>query len=168
MTNRQPKGTPVGGQFAEGRKPEGGDLRPADGSVLSIGDTIYQNGVAGVVVDVQPAVMHPTGEPTFDIQVDFSGTSGEPDFEPDAIDCPWFDQNELAVINLETLNNDANLEASGYSSSDKYKCPTCGESRLRFTPDRAERTLGEHGYEAGRMMMITQCPNGHVETQEIV
>ena len=26
MTNRQPKGTPVGGQFAEGRKPEGPDL----------------------------------------------------------------------------------------------------------------------------------------------
>jgi hypothetical protein len=26
MTNRQPKGTPVGGQFAEGRKPSGGDL----------------------------------------------------------------------------------------------------------------------------------------------
>jgi hypothetical protein len=26
MTNRQPKGTPVGGQFSEGRKPEGGDL----------------------------------------------------------------------------------------------------------------------------------------------
>jgi hypothetical protein len=26
MTTRQPKGTPVGGQFAEGRKPEGGDL----------------------------------------------------------------------------------------------------------------------------------------------
>lgn len=26
MTNRQPKGTPVGGQFAEGRKPEGADL----------------------------------------------------------------------------------------------------------------------------------------------
>ena len=26
MTNRQPKGTPVGGQFAEGRKPDGGDL----------------------------------------------------------------------------------------------------------------------------------------------
>ena len=26
MVNRQPKGTPVGGQFAEGRKPEGGDL----------------------------------------------------------------------------------------------------------------------------------------------
>ncbi len=26
MTNRQPKGTPIGGQFAEGRKPSGGDL----------------------------------------------------------------------------------------------------------------------------------------------
>lgn len=26
MTNRQPKGTPVGGQFSEGRKPEGDDL----------------------------------------------------------------------------------------------------------------------------------------------
>ncbi len=26
MTNRQPKGTPVGGQFAEGRKPDGSDL----------------------------------------------------------------------------------------------------------------------------------------------
>lgn len=26
MTNRQPKGSPVGGQFAEGRKPEGSDL----------------------------------------------------------------------------------------------------------------------------------------------
>lgn len=26
MTNRQPKGTPVGGQFAEGRKPDGPDL----------------------------------------------------------------------------------------------------------------------------------------------
>ena len=26
MTNRQPKGTPIGGQFAEGRKPDGGDL----------------------------------------------------------------------------------------------------------------------------------------------
>ena len=26
MTNRQPKGTPVGGQFSEGRKPDGSDL----------------------------------------------------------------------------------------------------------------------------------------------
>lgn len=26
MTKRQPKGTPVGGQFAEGRKPEGAEL----------------------------------------------------------------------------------------------------------------------------------------------
>ena len=26
MTDRQPSGTPVGGQFAEGRKPEGNDL----------------------------------------------------------------------------------------------------------------------------------------------
>lgn len=26
MTNRQPKGTPKGGEFAEGRKPEGADL----------------------------------------------------------------------------------------------------------------------------------------------
>lgn len=28
MTARQPKGTPIGGQFAEGRRPEGGDLQP--------------------------------------------------------------------------------------------------------------------------------------------
>ncbi len=28
MTNRQPKGTPIGGQFAEGRKPDGADIMP--------------------------------------------------------------------------------------------------------------------------------------------
>lgn len=30
MTDRQPKGTPMGGQFAEGRNPEGTDLTPPE------------------------------------------------------------------------------------------------------------------------------------------
>ena len=35
MTKRQPKGTPVGGQFAQERKPDGGDLvPPRKGSVV--------------------------------------------------------------------------------------------------------------------------------------
>ena len=35
MTNRQPKGTPIGGQFAEGRKPSGSDLEPKEIRVVA-------------------------------------------------------------------------------------------------------------------------------------
>ena len=31
MTSRQPKGTPVGGQFAQDRNPDGGDLPSLEG-----------------------------------------------------------------------------------------------------------------------------------------
>jgi len=67
--------------------------------IVSIGDTVSRDGATGVVVDVQPATMYPGGEPTVDVQVDFSGTSRDPDFDP--IDCPWFDQSELVAFSVE-------------------------------------------------------------------
>ncbi len=54
-TNRQPKGTPVGGQFAEGRKPDGGDLPTK--KPLQIGSPVVVYGFftkAGVVADIRP------------------------------------------------------------------------------------------------------------------
>lgn len=42
MTNRQPAGTPVGGQFAEGRKPEGGDLAP-DRNDVDLNEEVEEN-----------------------------------------------------------------------------------------------------------------------------
>jgi hypothetical protein len=63
MTNRQPKGTPVGGQFAEGRKPEGGDLEVSSTSVEPLKKKIsfgkvdgYGNGRKNCSVDVQVSI----------------------------------------------------------------------------------------------------------------
>lgn len=49
MTNRQPKGTPVGGQFAEGRNPEGGDLS-SDGLLATYGQmrSVYESAVVEI------------------------------------------------------------------------------------------------------------------------
>lgn len=44
MTNRQPKGTPVGGQFAEGRNPEGGDLPVKEIRVVDHSNSTNPNG----------------------------------------------------------------------------------------------------------------------------
>ncbi len=60
MTNRQPKGTPVGGQFAEGRKPEGGDLGVTADSPRIIAKFRPQEWINDYAVDID-------GEYEFDV-----------------------------------------------------------------------------------------------------
>ena len=57
MTNRQPKGTPTGGQFAEGRKPEGSDLPAITRSKgTAVGGFVVGGGYRGITDDLDSVV----------------------------------------------------------------------------------------------------------------
>ncbi len=51
MTNRQPAGTPIGGQFAEGRKPEGADLTDMPAPVDHFREVLAES--RGVIYDAE-------------------------------------------------------------------------------------------------------------------
>ncbi len=76
MTKRQPKGTPVGGQFAEDRKPDGGDLseprstagkiaaRLQKGTIVECVENTHIPSTAGTVIEITK-----TGAKTFEGKV---------------------------------------------------------------------------------------------------
>ena len=68
MFNRQPKGTPVGGQFAEGRRPEGGDLastQPSSGFIPNITRDLSDAHPLGTTSATYGTLVRAFGEPHF-------------------------------------------------------------------------------------------------------
>ncbi len=124
--NRQPKGTPVGGQFAEGRKPDGSDL-PTDGAV----DTTLSCAECGqkMVLNENDVSHHLTED-------------GEIDYDTDHEHVAFTEEDDNLIMDQEQVDEEPYCDyCEGYGHTFR-SCPRRDDSPEERGPDLSDLSTG--------------------------
>lgn len=129
MTNRQPKGTPVGGEFAEGRRPAGCDLTPIE-------ETNEQSAIQGES-DANSLSSMECAECGLPMDVDDNGVShhltkdGDIDYDTDAEHAAYEEEDDNLVMAQEQVADEPYCDYCEEEGHTFRSCPARDD-----TPDQ--------------------------------